>query len=224
MKKIILGLILISILSGCNTNIVEDETTLVETTTIVETTTVAETTTVEETTTAPETLAERENTDFRNVCWGDDLKIVKRYEKSKAVIGNSFSSESIIYEDKLLSYDTYIVYRFKDMKLYGAGYLLNEKYTNSGQYIVQYENIKSALKEIYGEPIEDLIAPLEKQSLIDLAGPATALRNGYVAYRTKWETETTNITLGMSSQNFEVGVLVDYKDKNYKEDVSGSGL
>lgn len=183
-----------------------------------------ETIMVEETITVPETIAEKENTDFRNVCWGDSLETVKKYETSKTLLSSGNNADSLIYEDTLLGYSTYIIYSFENDKLYEASYGLKEEYTNSGQYIPQYQAIKNSLKEIYGKPIEDVIIPLEKQSLIDIAGDSTALRYGYVVYRAKWETETTNIMIGMQAQNYEVGTVIQYLDKNYKEDLNNSGL
>lgn len=103
-------------------------------------------------------------------------------------------------------------------------YYLNEEYTNPGQYIPVYNSLKESLTKRYKEPTEDVIIPLASQSLIELAGEGQALEYGYVLYRARWETETTNITLGMVAQNYEVGLVISYKDKNYEPDINDSGL
>lgn len=76
----------------------------------------------------------------------------------------------------------------------------------------------------YGEPYEDEIISLKDQKMIDMAGPADALEYGYVVYRAQWETETTDIMLGMMAERYEVGLLISYTDKNYEEDINDTGL
>lgn len=169
-----------------------------------------------------ESIKPRENTTFRNSCWGDDIETVKKYEDAESP--EQDEDGNLLYEGEILTYKSYIIYFFEDNKLVNGMYGLNEEYTSGGQYISQYEALKNGLKEIYGEPIEDVIIPMEKQSLIDIAGSSTALENGYVVYRSTWETETSKIVCGMQAQNFEIGTIIQYTDKNYKEDLSNSGL
>ena len=93
-------------------------------------------------------------------------------------------------DGKISNYDTLIVYFFDNDALYEGGYMLDCQYTNPEQYISTYDDLKDDLKQQYGEPIEDAIIPTEtvSQSMIESTGDAQSLENGYVGYRTRWET------------------------------------
>ena len=64
----------------------------------------------------------------------------------------------------------------------------------------------------------------QKESLIEHAGSSKALEYGYVSYAASWETDDTLIILGLSSQNYEIGLTLQYLDKNYEPDINDSGL
>ncbi|MDR1772485.1 MAG: hypothetical protein LBS02_17900 [Hungatella sp.] len=181
---------------------------------------------VEETTeevTIAEELVKRENTNFRNACWGDDVETVKKYEEEKL---EAEEDSTLTYSTKVSGYDMYAIYCFDNNgKLYKGMYGFKNKYSNAGQYIPQYQALRDSLKEKYGEPGEDDIIPLQKQSQIDYSGEANALKFGYVAYRATWnDYNGTKITIGMMAQDYEIGIFIEYIDVNYKEDVNNSGL
>lgn len=166
-------------------------------------------------------VPQREDADFRNAKWGDDKETVIEYEADVDLID---MEDELIGEATVSGYDAYAIYSFNDDMLYQGAYMLNCQYTNPGQYIPAYDSLKENLTKKYGEPTEDVIIPLASQSLIELAGEGQALEYGYVMYRARWETETTNILLGMTAQNFEVGLVITYEDKNYEPDINDSGL
>lgn len=178
--------------------------------------------TKEEVTTAEE-LVKRENTNFRNACWGDDIETVKKYEDAKS---EGEEDNALLYSSKVSNYDAYVLYYFDDNgKLYQGMYGFTDEYTNPGQYIPQYQSIRDSLKEKYGAPDEDAIIPLQKQSQIDYSGEANSLQFGYVVYRATWNNYNgTKIMIGMQAQNSEIKIVVMYTDVNYKEDINNSGL
>lgn len=164
---------------------------------------------------------QREDADFRNAKWGDSKETVLEYETEIELME---IDNTLIGPATVNAYDTYAMYFFNDNILYGGGYSFNLEYSNAGQYIPVYNSLKETLTQKYGEPTEDVIIPLASQSLIEMAGDAQALEYGYVTYRARWETNTTDITLGMAAQNFEVSLLINYEDKNYEPDINDSGL
>lgn len=163
----------------------------------------------------------RDDTDFRNAKWGEDEETVKKYE---AEITLTEGENQLLGETSIGGYDSYVGFLFDNNALYQGIYAFALDYSNAGQYIPTYDNLKNMLTQKYGNPYEDEIIPLAKQNQIDYAGPASALEYGYVVYRSQWETDTTNIMIGMSAENYDVKLLISYTDKNYEPDINDSGL
>ena len=166
-------------------------------------------------------IEQRSDADFRNAKWGENVETVKEYELDVTLSGDK---DQLSGEVNVGGYDSYVGFFFDNNKLYEGIYAFSLDYSNAGQYIPVYDDLKSMLTQKYGEPYEDEIIPLTKQSQIDYAGPAHALEYGYVVYRSQWETGTTNIMLGMSAEDYEVKLLISYTDKNYEPDINDSGL
>lgn len=165
-------------------------------------------------------LEQRFGATFRNTKWGDSRETVKKYEKEELQ-----GTEDILVAYTNIYGNNYILgYDFKDNKLVRATYLMEEEHMTGGQYILAYDKVKEKMIEIYGEPNEDKIVPLVKQSQIDLAGSSSALEYGYVVYQTIWETSSTEIIMYMESKNFDIKFGIRYQDINYKDNPKDSGL
>lgn len=169
----------------------------------------------------PEETIPRENPDFRQAVWGDDMPTVVKYEGEDCE-----KTESVyMYERKVAGYDAYALYRFEDdQKLHSAVYNFKDEYTVGKQYITQYNVLKDALTEKYGTPYLDEIVPQESQDMIDLAGEGDSLKFGYVVYVSQWKTSTTNISLSMSAINYDIGIIIMYEDLNYEFRADTEGL
>lgn len=220
MKKIAVILLMSTtfILGGCNSS-----KTNVRVTSTVATVTRPEETESEPTSEADEEIIEqREGCTFRSSIWGDDVDTVKKYETK---INLEPTEDGGLFGKTTVSgYDTYTFYCFENEKLYEGLYLFNLNYTSGGQFITAYNSLKNSLIQKYGTPSIDMIIPNEKESLIEHAGPSKALEYGYVAYTATWEKDNTSIMLTMSSQDYEAGIVIQYRDINYKPDVNNSGL
>lgn len=170
-----------------------------------------------------EVIEKRENTTFRNAIWGDDIETVKRYETE---IKLEEADGSLMGEAKIAGLDSYVIYMFdSNGKLYQGLYGIKTKEgVGEGIYISDFNNLKENLTKLYGTPISDEILPLTSQSQIDYTGPENSLKFGYTAYRTIWNTNSTEMMLGMQSQDYKVSTVLTYTDINYEEDLSESGL
>lgn len=113
---------------------------------------------------------------------------------------------------------------FNQDKLCEGGYYINDIFSSAGQYVSAYEAIKKELYNKYGSSTEDEIIKMEETSLIEMAGASRALEFGCVVYRARWETNDTNIMLGMMAQNYDVSIILSYKDKNYVEADNADGI
>lgn len=163
----------------------------------------------------------RENTDFRQAVWGDGKDLVVKYE------GDDYQDQddTYLYERVVAGYNAYVFFAFEDDgRLHSGGYTFTDTYSGGAQYITQYNIIKTSLTEKYGTPCEDEILPLEDQDLVDMAGESKALEYGYVAYRTRWTTDNSDIMLGMISENYDPAIIIKYNDVNYAFNANTDGL
>lgn len=168
-----------------------------------------------------EDIEERENTTFRNSIWGDSMETVKKYENAKLA---EQDSDTLLYTDTLLGMSVNVLYYFDNDKLFETGYIIDENYSNGGQYLQSYNNLKKSLTEIYGEPATSEPIKYETDDLIELAGESKALEYGYIAYMTSWNTDKTLIKLALFYQNYVPTYGIVYTDTSYEKDLSNSGL
>ena len=136
----------------------------------------------------------------------------------------SLDDGSLFGNVRVNGYKAFAFYHFNDNKLHDGLYLFDLGYTSGGQFISTYNSLKESLTKKYGNPTHDKIIPYQKESLIEHAGSSKALEYGYVSYAASWETDDTLIILGLSSQNYEIGLTLQYLDKNYEPDINDSGL
>ena len=77
-------------------------------------------------------VEQRENTDFRNACWGDSIEDVKKYETAE-FFGED--TDMFVYTGSLVGTSVEIIYMFENNKLFGCKYSCSSNYTSGGQYI-----------------------------------------------------------------------------------------
>lgn len=165
------------------------------------------------------TVEKREDTDFRNVCWGDSPDDVKKYE-TKGIDEGEDDEGNLVYDDSLNGHDVYVEYLFKNDKLVQAGYSLNEKLTTGGQYISILDSWKKSLVNKYGEPnsdnngIDGIFYTVDKDQA-NSVDAGQALEFGYTGYIYTWKFDRTIIKLVAISKNFDVTVTIIYNDINY---------
>lgn len=170
-----------------------------------------------EATPEPSIKLTRENCDFRNAKWGDSIDTVKEYAYEDFLDEDKEGSiTTIVSEGLICGFNAYIGYQFDNDSLYTGSYLFNIGTTVGGRYILAYDAVKEELIKKYGEPFSDTVTALTDQSFIDYAGPAKSLEYGYVAYNTQWETETSDIQLGMFTLDYDIQFALIYTDKTYE--------
>lgn len=160
-------------------------------------------------------VEQRENTDFRNACWGDSIEDVKKYETEAELIDEQ--SDALYYKTTLSGHDVVVIFYFEEGRLNKSMYGLDENLTTGGQYIEVLNIYKDMLTKKYGEAISETSGMVKyvSDSQIESVDEGTALKFGYTAYVYDWTTETTKIRLGAMSENFDISVAVIYSDINY---------
>ena len=170
----------------------------------------------------PVTNASDRNGDFRIGFWGDDMETINKYETAKFEAISS-DNKTIMYSGTVASHEAYILYEFDDDgKLYRGLYQFTDSYNEGSMYIATFDSLKESLSDKYGKPSTDKKKKLS--SLANYTDDGTALQLGYTMYNTKWNTETTEISLGMLSVNYEISILMEYKDPTHAPVKDSSGL
>lgn len=166
--------------------------------------------------------ASNRNGDFRIGFWGDDEDTINKYETAKFE-GPAEDGSAMLYSGKVAGNDAYIVYYFDAAgKLYRGVYGLTTTYSTASLYITSYETLKDSLTEKYGKPSSDEVRKIS--SLAKYADADTALQLGYSVYQTVWNTETTEVSLGMLNDGSGISILISYTDPNHEEVKNTSGL
>lgn len=152
--------------------------------------------------------------DFRNAKWGDLSQQVKNSESSDFVYEEN---EFMVYKGKVANLESLIYYNFVNDTLYQGLYLINEKHTNSNEYIYDFEALKSLLIEKYGEPKHD--ETIWKSNLYkdDVNHYGLAVSSGHLMYVANWQTELTDIKLILNGDNFECKLTIFYNSRKHKD-------
>ncbi len=181
-------------------------------------TTTAPVTTPIVTTTKPTVI----KSDFRNIKWGMTISQVKILEDSKLL---DETQDGLLYSNlKVSSYDTQLIYNFEDNKLVKGSYLLNQKHSNTIDYISDYNNLKKQYINIYGKPIKDDVVWKDDLFKDDPNSYGTALFAGHLIYHAKWQTTTTDIDIILGADNFGIIFSVLYQQKGYQPKDNNDGI
>lgn len=151
---------------------------------------------------------------FRNTDWGDSKWAVIKSEKG---LPRRFSGDYLLYKGKINEMNCSIIYRFDEEKLCSAEYYISKVYTGTRKaenYISAYDQIAQKLYDKYGDAVEDDIIELDGYE--EVFDDSTNLLYDGIAYRAKWETDTTDIMLGMIGENFDITISLTYTQKGYE--------
>lgn len=160
--------------------------------------------------------------DFRIGFWGDDIETIYKYETAKFA-AVSDDNKTIMYSGTVAGHEAYILYDFDDEgKLYRGLYQFTNSYNEGSMYIAAFDSLKENLTDKYGKPSMDKKKKIS--SLADYTDDGTALQLGYTMYSAKWTAESTEITLGMLSVNYEISIMMEYKDSTHAPVKDSSGL
>ena len=158
--------------------------------------------------------------DFRVGFWGDTKEVIMELETAE-YIGDD--DESIGYIGDAAGKEAAILYWFDEAgKFYEGAYMFLDVYNQGRLYIRDYNSIKDSLIAKYGEPNEDEV--LKFSSAADYTDEGQALELGFTGYIAIWTTDTTEITLAITSENYEMSIVLRYQDINHEEVHNTAGL
>jgi hypothetical protein len=152
--------------------------------------------------------------DFRDTKWGMTRAQVKASEKGEPIHDED---RLLVYKGKILDKSCDIVYIFVDNKLIRAKYFLTVEHTYKNKYIQDYDDLKSALINKYGKPVDDRISWQNDLYKNDPSNWGMAVAVGHVSYFSKWETETTEILNVLMGDNYEISSGIEYSSRKLYE-------
>lgn len=168
------------------------------------------------------TLGKIENPDFRNCQWGMSKDEVKTYESFTRIVTED--EKGFMVNTEVNNDDAYISYLFDNDELYTSVVIFNEEHANRNLYIDDYEYYQELLIEKYGEPKTDEEIwkdDLYKDNLDDWGD---AIAYGHLRMVSQWFTDTTEIGLMLSGDNYEIKLQIIYQDLNHETEKDTSGV
>lgn len=151
--------------------------------------------------------------DFRKVAWGMSKKQVKATESNMVVVDND---SVLAYTGRVSGKKALISYSFTNSKLVQAIYVFLTDHTNKNDYIVDYENVKETLTNKYGTPKSDDVDWRNDLYKSDDSEWGFAISLGHLNYRSNWETESSEITLLLTGENYKIQLITKYASKQFE--------
>jgi len=169
------------------------------------------------------TVAKRENTTFRNACWGDNETTIRSLEtapfslKDGDAIGCSNQEISGLEANIWYNIDP-------DYGFYRGSYIFTKDHGyNGNRYISDFKTIKENMVKVYGEPASSEEPRIINSGYYYCDDEGMALEIDYSLYLTIWEIPETNteITLELYKDNYEFVLGVWYMDTRFEKDNTG---
>ena len=155
-------------------------------------------------------------TDFRKTNWGDSMETVKASETFKYSESDANTS---LYSGTLAGLDVYAMYAFRNNKLYSAAYIITQEHSNPIEFVNDFTRLEAMLVKKYGEPsMQDDV--WSGDSYRDRPSKwGMAVLTGDLTKVTIWNTETTEIAITLTGDNYKANHGITYESKELSEAV-----
>lgn len=150
--------------------------------------------------------------DFRKTRWGMSVAEVKALESNKLLANGSHDiyDNILVYEGTIARLPTLISYFFISDQLVQASCAIHVKHSNENLYIDDFNNIKNALTNKYGKPINESVIWKDDTYRDDPANYGFAISIGDLVLEKMWKTPTTEIYLTLRGDNHHINMAVPY--------------
>lgn len=152
---------------------------------------------------------------FRKTKWGMTNQEVQKSEEEATFVKNS--GDTLIYEGTVAGLYSYIAYNFIKGKLVWTKCLITERHSNKNDYIGDYDRIKKMLTKKYGKPSKDEHYWRDDLYRNDFEHLGFAISLGHLVYYATWQTSETDVYLGLTGDNGQVELAVEYQSRSLKE-------
>jgi hypothetical protein len=144
---------------------------------------------------------------FRGMPWGSPPSTIKSKESSKL---ETESADGIVYSGEVAGLTCIFGFNFIDNQLVFGKYVITESHTNKNGYIQDFRSLKEGLTLKYGQPIEENVYWQNDLYRDDYSNWGMAISVGHLSMFTKWIVGDTEILLGITGDNFDISLSVDY--------------
>ena len=153
--------------------------------------------------------------EFRGLKWGSTREEVKSIIKDAILYDEA---ENLMYSSDVSGLDAQLVFWFKSGKMNAIAYIFKEPHSSRNLYIEDYEKIKSLLIEKYGLPADEQERWLDDLYKDDPNDKGMAIAIGHLVISSIWRFPDTEITHGLTGDNYEITHLLSYKSTKILSD------
>ena len=152
--------------------------------------------------------------DFRVGVWGDSMKDIQRKEKEIELF---VTEDNVGGYSQVMGIDMFIGYYFTNDKLTHGIYMCSEEYSDKNKYVEDYEKLKKALTDKYGEPTtDDEVWNEVIYSKDNISDYGMAVATEELKYFTTWDVNNkTRVSLFLTGEGFQTFLTVGYQDLDY---------
>lgn len=162
-----------------------------------------------------------ENPDFRNSKWGMSFDEVKKSEKLKIV---AEQENGIIYEDKISDFPVYAIFNFENGKLIMGVYTFKQEHSNNNLFYDDYKKVVELYTKKYGEPLEEYEQWNNDLMKGNPSRVGLAISIGHVNFATKWKTDTSEIGIVLTGDNYKINFGCLYQPIDYVSEANIDGV
>jgi len=162
--------------------------------------------------------ADSVQSDFRGLDWGaTEAEIVASEGADPKIAQDADALRVLVYEDRLAGLDCNVIYILTGDKLVRAKYMATESHTNKTDYLLDYGTMHGGLSAKYGEPNEDETYWKNDLYKDDPSDWGMAVAVGHLIKYASWELPGTTITVGITGDNFDIELVIEYVSKELEE-------
>ena len=110
----------------------------------------------------------------------------------------------------LLGISSRIEYKFRDNRLYGAEYIIEQDDVNPSRFYEDFKALKSFLRQSYNVPVSDEKSWTNDIYKGDENNWGFAISLGFLTCKTSWQNATTKIFLTQTGGNHLINTSIQY--------------
>ena len=154
---------------------------------------------------------------FRNLYWGDDIAFVAEEEDAEAkgaeILKNAITNLPVT----VAGFDAVASFNFDDGMLVSGKYMLLAEHEFGNEYVEDFEAVKAALIEVYGEPDKDFVKTVVQEKTSSYGESlGEELEAGLVELYAVWHVPDTEIQLTTGYRDDVLATRIGY----YMEEVN----
>jgi len=154
---------------------------------------------------------------FEEMHWGLSKKQVVELEGKPSDQRRVKGLDVMRYQQRVINLDCAIDYFFAANKLSRTRFSFAGEYLDKNAYLQDYQNVKDALVQKFGRPLEEAMKWRDTSYKDDFTSWGEAVSLGHLELSSRWLTSQTEITASLSGADDEILLTVEYDGLQLKE-------